>query len=251
MRTALVTGATSGIGAEFARQLAEQRYALVIVARDKGRLEAFATELRAAHDVTVEVLAADLVSPDGLAAVESRAANPTNPIDLLVNNAGFGMRAPFEENPISDEIRLLDLLVVAPLRLTHAALAQMLPRHSGMIINIASVAGFTPRGTYGAAKAWVLSFSRSANLAYRKRGVTVTAVAPGFVRTEFHQRMGVRTNTIPPVMWLSARQVVRIALRDAVRGTAVSIPTVRYKILVAVARMLPAKISAVGGLSKG
>jgi uncharacterized protein len=136
------------------------------------------------------------------------------------------------------------------MRLMHAALQQMLPRGSGVILNVASVAGFTPRGSYGAAKAWLLSFSRWANLHYRPRGITVTALAPGLVRTEFHQRMGVRTDTLPGFAWLDAERVVRIALRHAARGRAVSVPTLRYKLAVALARALPDRFSAAGTLHR-
>ena len=244
----MITGASAGLGAEFARQLAQRGYDLVLVARDRERLELLGTELRARNNVAVEVLAADLVEPQGIAAVELRAATSTDRIDLLVNNAGFGLRAEFEENSIDDELRLLELLVTVPMRLAHSALLPMLDRGSGAIINIASVAAFTPRGTYGAAKSWVLSFSRWANLRYRDRGVRVTAVAPGFVRTEFHERMRVGTATVPRFLWLSAERVVRVALRDSDRGRAVSIPTARYRVLVAVLRILPSRWAAAGTL---
>jgi short-subunit dehydrogenase len=250
---ALVTGATAGIGAEFARQLAAGGHDLVLVARDRVRLEERAAALRIEHGVRVEVLAADLVKPDELARVEARVAAPAGDgaipaITMLVNNAGFGLRRPFDENGVDDEQRLLDLLVTVPLRLSHAALAQMLPHGSGTIVNIASVAGFTPRGTYGAAKAWVLSFSRWANIAYRARGVTVTAVAPGFVHTEFHDRMEVNKASVPRMLWLDAETLVRIALRDVARGKAVSVPTVRYKIVVFLSSVLPTSLAARGAM---
>jgi short-subunit dehydrogenase len=248
MPTAMITGASAGIGAEFARQLAARGNDLVLVARDEARLDALAGELRERFGVTAEVLAVDLVTPQGIAAAEARASTSTKPIDVLVNNAGFGLRDEFDENTLDDELRLLALLVTAPLRLAHGALQPMLERGSGTIINIASVAAFTPRGSYGAAKSWVLSFSRWANLHYRGRGVTVTAVAPGFVRTEFHSRMRVGTRTVPGFLWLPADRVVRLALRDADRGRAVSIPTVRYRLLVGLLRVLPSRVAATGSL---
>jgi short-subunit dehydrogenase len=246
---ALVTGATAGIGAEFARQLAAAGHDLVIVARTASRLEQTAATLRERHGVAVEVLAADLATADGLGRVERRVADTARPVDVLVNNAGYGLRRDFDANTVDDELAHLELLVTVPLRLCHAALGQMLPRSHGTIINIASVAGFTPRGTYGAAKAWVISFSRWANVHYRPRGVTVTAVAPGFVRTEFHERMRVRTDAVPRMLWLDAATVVRLALRDVARGRAVSIPTVRYKAVVLLASWLPDRVSARGGLA--
>lgn len=245
---ALVTGATSGLGLEFARQLAASGHDLVLVARDRDRLRSTADELAGQHGVTVEILPADLADRDALAAVEARVAGTEHPVTVLVNNAGFGLTPPFDLNPIADEQRHLDLLVTAPMRLTHAALQQMVPRGAGRIINVSSVAAYTPRGTYGAAKAWVLSFSRWANIHYRGRGVRVTAVAPGFVRTEFHQRMAVRTDTIPDALWLTAPRVVRDALRASERGRAVSIPSARYKAIVWVSSWLPSRVVAAGAL---
>ena len=249
MTRALVTGSTAGIGAEFARQLAAKHHDLVLVARNADRLEKMADELRSRYSIAVEVMVADLQLPTGIAAVEARVESRENPVDVLVNNAGYGLRHPFDENVIDDERRLLDLLVTVPMRLSHAALRQMLPRRSGTIINIASVAGFVPRGTYGAAKAWLLSFSRWASIAYRARGVTVTAVAPGFVRTEFHERMAVRSDTVPAFLWLDVSTVVRIALRDVARGKAVSVPTLRYRIIVGLGRLLPLRLAAAGALA--
>jgi short-subunit dehydrogenase len=241
---ALITGATAGIGAEFARQLAASGHDLVIVARSSERLDRVAVSLRERYGVAVEALARDLGTPDGVDAVERRLAASDRPVDLLVNNAGFGLRRPFDENDVDEEQALLDLLVAVPMRLTHAALGPMLARGSGTVINIASVAGYLSSGTYSAAKAWLLHFSRWANRQYRSRGVAVTAVAPGFVRTEFHQRMGVGSDFAPAVLWLKVEQLVRIALRDAARGRAVSIPTLRYKVVVAVIRLLPAGLLA-------
>ncbi len=246
---ALVTGATAGIGAEFARQLAASGHDLVLVARDEARLQERAVELRAAYGVSVEVLPADLVDRVALATVEARlAASGADRVTMLVNNAGFGLLKPFDENPTDDEQRLLDLLVTTPMRLSHAALGQMLGSGSGTIVNIASVAGYTPRGTYGASKAWILSLSRWANLTYRRRGVNVTAVAPGFVHTEFHDRMNVVKDGVPAFLWLDAPTLVRLALRDVARGKAVSIPTIRYKIVVLLSGLLPKRIVAAGAL---
>jgi short-subunit dehydrogenase len=247
-RIALITGATAGLGAEFARQLAAQHCSLVLVARDRDRLERTAAQLVEEFRVEVEVLQADLLTESGLAAVEARLAGGGHPVDVLVNNAGFGLITTFHESPINDEKHHLDLLVAVPMRLTHAALGQMVPRRTGTIINVASVAGYTPRGTYGAAKAWILSFSRWANIHYRRSGITVTAVAPGFVRTEFHQRMKARTDNIPNTLWLSADRVVAEALRGAAKGKAVTVPSRRYKVIVALTRLLPARMVAAGAL---
>ena len=247
-RIALITGATAGLGAEFARQLAAHGCALVLVARDRDRLQAKAAELTAEFGVPAEALVADLVTDGGLAAVQARLTDTDHPVDVLVNNAGFGLVTTFHESPIEDEQRHLDLLVGAPMRLSHAALQQMVQRGSGTIINVASVAGYTPRGSYGAAKAWVLSFSRWANIYYRGSGVTVTAVAPGFVHTEFHQRMNARTDNVPRSLWLTADRVVADALRAAERGKAVTVPSFRYKVIVWLIGWLPKRLVAAGAL---
>lgn len=241
---ALITGATAGLGAEFAHQLAARHYDLVLVARDAERLESVASTLFASFGISVEVLPADLLTLKGRTAVEKRCAATDSPIELLVNNAGYGLVKRFDENTIADEQSHLDLLVVVPMRLSHAALQQMLTRGSGGIINVASVAGFTLRGTYASAKAWVLNFSRWANYAYRSRGVTVTGLAPGFVHTEFHARMSMDTRYIPEFLWLVPEQVVRGCLRDFDRGRALSVPSIRYKVIVALIRILPLRLVA-------
>jgi len=245
-RTALVTGASSGLGAEFARQLAGRGADLVLVARDRAALEDIAKRVRREHRVEVEVLPADLVDPAGLETVAARLADPSRPVQVLVNDAGFGLDLRFESNDIADEERHLDLHVRATMRLSHAALAAMLPRGSGRIINVASVAAFMPRGTYGAAKAWIVSFSRWANAAYAPRGVTVTAVCPGFTHTRFHERMGLAPGKegVPAFLWLDAQDVVAEGIRDAARGRAVSIPSRRYRAVVAAMRVLPPALAA-------
>jgi uncharacterized protein len=249
MTTALITGASAGIGAEFARQLAARGTHLVLVARDLERLQELALRLQSEHDITVESLAADLTEETGVAAVDARMRDAAHPIDLLINNAGHGLQTDFARSTLQEEQHHLELHVGVPLRLTHAAMQGMLARRHGRIVLISSVAAFTPRGSYGAAKAWGISFARWANLRYRDSGVSVTAVAPGFTRTEFHDRMGVSTAGIPQLLWLDVRDLVRLALRDIDRGRAVSIPTMRYKIVAGLARVLPARIAAAGSLA--
>ena len=241
-KTALITGASSGLGAEFARQLAERGADLVLVARDSEALEEVAAQLRSS--VAVEVLVADLTVARQREKVVTRLQDAGRPIEVLVNNAGYGLPLAFERNDIEDEARHLALHVEAPMRLAHAALGPMLTRGSGRIINVASVAGFIPRGTYGAVKAWVVSFSRWANVRYAPRGVTVTAVCPGFVHTNFHERLGLPPGQegIPSPMWLNAADVVREALRDSARGKAVSIPSLRYKLVVGLTRLVPTSL---------
>lgn len=230
--TALITGATSGIGAEFARQLARRGYNLVLTARNEERLQDSAERLAREYAVKTEYIAADLADPEGVRRVSRRLEEPD--ITLLVNNAGYGLKNNFERNDLSAEMDHLNVLVAAPLQLSHTALNTMLSRPEeprGHIINVASVAGFIPRGTYSAAKSWVITFSRWANLAYAGRGVHVTALCPGFVHTEFHQRMDMDKSIYPGWMWLDAERVVREGLADAFAGKGVSIPSKRYKAL--------------------
>jgi short-subunit dehydrogenase len=240
--TALITGASAGLGAEFARQLAAQGHNLVLVARDRARLEATAAGLEQRYGITAEVLPADLTDDGGVAAVVGRLTAAENPVGILVNNAGTGLLYDFEKNHISEEKRHLKLHVETAMELAHAALLGMLERGSGRIINVSSISAFLPRGSYGAAKAWLLSFSRWANLAYGPRGVKVTAVCPGFTHTEFHDRMGADKSVTPAWTWLTVDRVVREGLADNLRGKAVSIPSKRYKALAAVAGVLPAKL---------
>ncbi len=240
MPTALITGASAGLGAEFARQLAARGADLVLVARGAEALEALAAELRQKHGVAVEVLIADLSEAEEVERVAARFVDRSAPIDLLVNNAGFGLPLRFADNDIADEVRHLRVHVEATMRLMHAALRAMRGR-GGRIINVASVAGFISRSTYSACKGWVIGFSRWANDEYARDGVTVTAVCPGFTHTSFHERMGLAAGEegVPAIGWLDARDVVREALGDAARGKAVSVPSLRYKIAVALTRMLP------------
>lgn len=240
-RTALITGASSGLGAEYARQLAARGTSLVLVARDKAALGAVADGLRAEFGVAIEVLAADLLDARQLAGVIRRLTDPRHPVDMLVNNAGFGLPLAFEDNDIEAEVSHLHLHVEVPMRLMHAVLEPMLARGSGRIVNVASVAGFIPRATYGAAKGWLISFSRWANGRYAPRGVTVTAVCPGFAHTDFHARMGLPAGKegVPGWMWLDARTVVAESLRDVARGKPVSIPSLRYRLIVGLTRLLP------------
>lgn len=246
MPTALITGASSGLGAEYARQLAARGADLVLVARDREALDALAESLRSTHGVEVEVLVADLLDPRRREKVEERVADRERPVEILVNNAGFGLPLAFERNDIDDEVRHLQLHVEVPMRLTHAALGAMLERGHGRIVNVASVAAFIPRSTYAACKGWLVSFSRWANGRYAPRGVTVTAVCPGYTHTHFHERLGLPPGQegIPDALWLDARTVVAESLRDVARGKPVSVPSLRYKALVTLARFAPPALAA-------
>jgi short-subunit dehydrogenase len=218
MPTALITGASAGIGAAFAHRLAGDGLALVLVARDPERLAKTAAELSERHGTEVEVLPADLATDDGIAAVEARLADPERPVHIE-----------------------------AVLRLTRAAVPGMRGRGRGYVVNVASVAAFLPRGTYGASKSWVVNFSQSLARDLAGSGVKVLALCPGFTRTEFHDRGGIDMSALRGWMWLSVEQVVDECLRDLARGRSVSIPAVRYKALIAATRKVP--LGALVGIS--
>ncbi|OLM14098.1 SDR family oxidoreductase [Pseudonocardia sp. Ae505_Ps2] len=243
MTRSLVTGATAGIGHGFADELARRGQDLVLVARDAERLAAVSDDLATRHRVQVETIVADLSDREGTRAVADRLSDDSSPVDLLVNNAGSGLAAWFGATDIADEERQLDRLVRAPMVLMDAALKSMAGR-GGAIINVASLAAFTPRGTYSASKAFVVNLSQWANLHYGEDGIRVLALCPGFVRTEFHARGEMDMSGIKPWMWLSVETVVRAALADLDRGRAVSIPGRRYKLLATLARHAPAAIVA-------
>ncbi|MFJ8788240.1 SDR family NAD(P)-dependent oxidoreductase [Streptomyces sp. NPDC102462] len=247
MTTALITGSTAGIGAAFARRLAADGHDLVLVARDTGRLREQATELHDRHGIEAEVLTADLAQDEGIEAVAARLGDRKNPVDLLINNAGFGNKGRYLDVPMADELRMLKVHIEAVLRLTSAASEAMRERGRGGIVNVASVAAFVPRGTYGASKAWVVQFTQGVAKDLAGTGVRLMALAPGFVRTEFHQRAGMGTDNIPGWMWLDADKLVAAALADLARGRTLSIPDPRYKALMGLAKVAPRGL--VGGIS--
>jgi short-subunit dehydrogenase len=241
-RTALVTGASSGIGRELARQLAAEGTDLVVVARDTPRLDALAAELRAAHGVAAEVLTADLGDAPQLAAVEARIADADRPVDLVVNNAGFATYGSFTELDLDVQAQEIAVNVTALVRLTHAALGGMRARERGAVLNVSSTAGLqaTPgNATYGATKAFVASFGEALAGELAGTGVTLTTVLPGYTRTEFHDRAGVGGRKIPDLAWMSAADVAAEALAAARAGKPWLVPGTLNKVLVAAATPVP------------
>lgn len=247
MTTALITGSTAGIGAAFARRLAADGHNLVLVARDTERLREQATELHDRHGIEAEVLTADLSTDSGIASVEDRLSDRRHPVDLLVNNAGFGNKGRFLDVSTADELTMLKVHCEAVLRLTSAAVPGMKARGRGGVVNVASVAAFLPRGTYGASKAWVVQFSQGVGRDLTGTGVRLMALCPGFVRTEFHERAGMGTDNIPSWMWLDADKLVTAALADLARGKTVSVPDPRYKALMGAVKLAPRGL--LGGLA--
>ncbi|KUO12052.1 SDR family NAD(P)-dependent oxidoreductase [Streptomyces sp. DSM 15324] len=247
MTTALITGSTAGIGAAFARRLAADGHDLVLVARDTKRLREQATELHDRHGVEAQVLVADLAADAGIETVASRLGDRKNPVDLLINNAGFGNKGRYLDVPMADELKMLKVHCEAVLRLTSAAVTSMRERGRGGVVNVASVAAFLPRGTYGASKAWVVQFTQGAAKDLAGSGVRLMALCPGLVRTEFHERAGMGTDNVPGWMWLDADKLVAAALDDLARGKSLSIPDPRYKTLMGLVKVTPRAL--LGGIS--
>ena len=236
--TALVTGASAGIGHEFAVQLAARGHDLVLVARDRARLDAVAAELTSRYAVDAEVLVADLSDRTALQTVADRVADPARPVDVLVNNAGYGQRRSFLRNDLAAEEAAFDVLTRAVLVLSHAAGVAMRERGRGRIINVSSVAGFIASGSYSAAKAWVTTFSEGLASELAGTGVTVTALCPGFTNTEFQQRAGIGKPG-PDFVWLDPARLVSDCLRDVEKGRVVSVPGLHYKAAVGLLRVAP------------
>ncbi|MEI2730995.1 MAG: SDR family oxidoreductase [Dermatophilaceae bacterium] len=239
MSTALVTGATAGIGHSFATLLAGRGHDLVLVARDRARLDDVAGQLRTEHRVEVEVLVADLADRVQVQTVADRVADRARPVDLVVNNAGFALAASFLEDEVADEERLLDVHCVAVLVLSHAAARAMVERGHGAIVNVSSTSSFVAMGTYSAAKAWTTVFSEGLARELAGTGVTVTAVCPGFTHTEFHSRAAINMSRLPEFLWLDADAVARAGLDDVAKGRTVSVPGWQYKALVGLLRVAP------------
>lgn len=242
---ALITGASVGIGDCFARLLASEGYNLVINARSKDKLEERAEFLRKTYNIEVEVLAADLATE--CEKVESYIES--HDIEVLINNAGFGLNQSFLSSPIEEEQRVLDVLVRAPMRLMHAVLPQMRKRNSGVIINVSSTAAFIAGGHYSAAKSYLTVMSESLHTQMLPTNVKVSSLNPGFVRTEFHQRAGMKMGAIPNFMWLDGDFLVKKAWADARKGKAISIPGWQYKVLRTIIALAPRRTVRKMGMS--
>lgn len=240
-RRALVTGASSGIGEAMANVLAEEGTALVVVARDGKRLEALASTL----DVDVEVLPADLSQPDATAAVADRIRGDDQPVDLVINNAGFGTTGPVAAQTIDSQQGMIEVNVAALVHLSQVAAQVFGERGDGAILNVSSVAGFLPgvgTATYNATKAFVTSFSESLHEELRDSGVKVSALCPGLTRTEFQDRAGWDATQMPDIAWQSADAVARIGLNGVHANRAVVVSGVQNKAAVGLTRLMPAAL---------
>lgn len=242
MTTALITGATSGIGLSIARQLAGRGHDLVLVSRDAERLQLVAAEITLQFGRSCEVLPADLADLDQSRAVEARLADEGRPIEWLVANAGFGIKQPFDASTVEGEQAMIDILISSPMRLAHAALPGMLARGSGRILIVSSVASFAPMGTYSAAKAWATCFAESLQLKYGPDGVHTTALCPGFTRTEFHERADIDMTGLPEFLWLDADAVAAAGIDACEAGRALSVPGLVYKGVYRLTELVPRSV---------
>lgn len=233
MATALVTGATAGLGAEFVRQLSESGWDVVLVARDKARLEKAADEARD-RGVEAEVLPADLSVRVEVERVGTRIADPENPVDLLVNNAGMGIGRRFLQSDLTTQDSSLEVMVRAVMVLSHTAARAMVRRGHGAILNVSSIAAKVFNGTYSANKAWVDTFTHGLASELKGTGVTATVVLPGLMRTEFHDRAGLDYSGKPSFVWLTTQKVVRSSLKAVRRGRVSVTPSLRYKFVIGV-----------------
>ncbi|NUS13155.1 MAG: SDR family oxidoreductase [Streptomyces sp.] len=241
-RTAMVTGASGGIGEALARQLAARGVDVVLVARRADLLKQLADELREQHGVHVDVLALDLTDDEQCAEAERRLADPHRPVELLVNNAGSSGSGLFAELPLRREMQTAVLNAVVPLRLTHAVLPPMIERGSGGVLNISSMSALLPRprsATYGASKAFLSSLGETLAMEAGPYGVQVTTVHTGLTRSGFHQAAGVRADALPDMAWLSPEQVAEESLAALVARKPAVVPGRGYRMRYPVLRVLP------------
>jgi short-subunit dehydrogenase len=240
---ALITGASAGLGVVFARKLAARGYDLILTARRLDRLEKLGAEVSAACSVSCEALAADLGDPTELRTVEERIRRCER-LALLVNNAGFGTTTSFAKSDVDAQELMIRVHIIATMRLTRAALAVMMPKRSGAIINVSSLAAFeTNPGSvgYSASKAWINRFTEGLELELRGAGspVKVQALCPGFTYTEFHDVIHMDRGRIPKSLWLPAEFVVDASLAGLDRGQLIVIPGWRYRVLKTITGLAP------------
>jgi short-subunit dehydrogenase len=253
-RAALVTGASAGIGAAFARHLATQGYDVLLVARRAERLEELAADLRRTHGGRYEVFAADLTDPTTPAAISDQATHIDMPIDVLINNAGLSSSTTFSQTPWESVAAEIQLMVTATTELIHRAVPGMKQRGWGRIVNLSSLAAVIPPGEgllYTGIKAYVLGMSQSLDMELKPHGIHVTALCPGFTHSEFHDVMGTReaADQLPSLLWQQPEDVVREGYQAVMAGKPVCIPGTVNKLTAAALRPLPQRLQYVLGRS--
>lgn len=240
MATALVTGGTSGIGNAFVRAFAARGVDVVIVARDTARMEQIAKDLTAQYGIAVETIAADLAKPEDVTRVADWIEDPAHELDWVVNNAGFGLHAKLlDKDQLETQRRAMDVMGFAVLQLSGAAGRAMVERGRGRIINVASSSAWIFSGNYSAIKAWCLSYTQALSNELLGSGVTATALCPGWVHTEFHDRADIATTKLPDIVWIDPDQLVRECLEDAENGKVISIPSGKWKAAILFAQHCP------------
>ncbi len=242
-KLAAITGASAGIGAMFARKLAARGYDLLLIARREDRLRSLASELSDTYHVKADFLTADLADAAELERAAERIQGAAN-LGLLVNNAGFGIHGLFFESEVAGQLEMHRLHVLATVRLTHAALQNLVPRGEGGVINVASVAGFSQAPgsiSYNSTKAWMISFTEgiAIELASKASAVRVQALCPGFTLSEFHDVIRADRSAIPKSLWMTADFVVADSLRGLDQGKLIVVPGWRYKLVVGGMKMIP------------
>jgi short-subunit dehydrogenase len=235
---ALITGASAGIGKAFAHLLAREGYDLMLVARDEQRLKEVAAALETKHGASSIVRSVDLSDRVALDVLCSEVATQSRPVNLLVNNAGFGLNQRFSTGDVEREQYMLDVLVTAVMRLTHAVVSRE-DKQIHDIIVVSSVASFIAGGTYSAAKAWATVFAESLSTELSPRGVRVSALCPGFTHTEFHDRAGIKKSDIPGWLWLDVDDMVAAGWRMHQRGKVVTVPGWQYRLLQSITKFGP------------
>jgi short-subunit dehydrogenase len=244
---ALVTGATVGIGESFSRLLAGLGFNLVLVARDLPRLNERAQSLETNYKIQTKVIQADLTTDSGCKSIEDFIT--TNEVEVLINNAGFGINKSFLVSDIAAEQQMFDVLVRTPMRLMHAILPGLKARNSGTVINVSSVAAWIAGGTYSASKSYLTVLTESLHTELSGTNVKMSALAPGFTRTEFHQRGRMKMSALPNFMWLNSDELVAKAWTDAQKGAAISVPGWQYIILSSFLRFGPRPLIRKLGMS--
>jgi len=236
---ALITGASAGIGKEYAHQLAKKGFNLIVTARRQEKLQELANKIQNQYSVKVTVVCADLTSEEGIDKVVSAIKDDAN-IDILVNNAGFGNIGKFAQSDLSKALKMNDLHVIAPIHLTHALLQGMLERNRGAVINVSSLASFlqSKEGVmYSSTKLFIRNFAETLQKQLKNTGIRFQALCPGYITTEFHEVgdfKGFDRKLIPKNLWMTGKEVVRISLKDLEKRKTVCIPGWKYKVIRAI-----------------